>query len=179
MKYFKYLSYLLRHKWYVFLECCSAGIPWRGVWHDFSKFYPDEFLPYAEYFYGQRPHTLCGDTSKTASSREALTGDAAFDLAWLKHQHRNTHHWQWYVLEEDSGVTKVLEMSDTDRQEMVCDWVGAGKAQGFFSPPEDPFHETRAWYKKNRSKMKLHPGTEGWIECRFGIEEENNQGVSK
>jgi hypothetical protein len=31
MIHFKYLRYILRHKWYVFVECCRLGIPWRGA----------------------------------------------------------------------------------------------------------------------------------------------------
>jgi len=51
-KYFEYLIYVLRHKWYVFIECCRVGIIWSGLTHDLSKFLPDEFIPYANYFYG-------------------------------------------------------------------------------------------------------------------------------
>mgnify|MGYP003373931843 CR=1 FL=1 len=30
------------HKWYVFKLCCKIGEPWRGFFHDFSKFSPTE-----------------------------------------------------------------------------------------------------------------------------------------
>jgi len=51
-KYLQYLSYVLRHKWHVSLECFHHGLYWRGITHDLSKFLPDEFIPYARYFYG-------------------------------------------------------------------------------------------------------------------------------
>jgi len=49
--YISYLKYILRHKWFVFWEACKLGIPWLGLIHDWHKFLPDEFFPYARYFY--------------------------------------------------------------------------------------------------------------------------------
>ena len=51
-KFFKYLKYVIRHKYFVFLESCKLGIPIRGFVHDTSKFFPDEFFPYMNHFYG-------------------------------------------------------------------------------------------------------------------------------
>lgn len=51
-KHLRYLKYLIRHRWYVFLECCKLGIPWRGIVHNLSKFLPSEWFPYVERFYG-------------------------------------------------------------------------------------------------------------------------------
>ena len=53
-KYFKYFHYIIRHKWFVFLECYKEGIIWRGITHDLSKFLPSEFFPYANHFYGEK-----------------------------------------------------------------------------------------------------------------------------
>ena len=50
MKYLAYLKKLLLHKWFVFLECLKMGMPLVGLIHDWSKFLPDEFIPYARYF---------------------------------------------------------------------------------------------------------------------------------
>ena len=51
MKHLKYLCYVLRHKWYVFIECCKLGIPVRGLVHDLSKFRPSEWFPYANFIH--------------------------------------------------------------------------------------------------------------------------------
>jgi len=51
-KYIKYLWYIVRHKYFVMVECWARGLFWRGVSHDFSKLLPSEFVPYANYFYG-------------------------------------------------------------------------------------------------------------------------------
>lgn len=154
--YMKYLWYIIRHKWFVFVEAIKLGIPWLGLIHDWSKFLPDEWLPYARYFYGSQPERDPIDYSYEP-------GDApAFDLAWLKHIHRNRHHWQWWILREDDGGTKILSMPDRYWKEMLADWRGAGRAQGYGD-------NTLEWYAKNRHKMRLHLETRSWIELELGM----------
>ena len=140
-----YLKYIICHKWFVFWECVRLGIVWRGLIHDWHKFLPGEWLPYARYFYN-----LDGTPKPTE------TGDPAFDFAWLLHQKRGRHHWQWWILPEDEGGIKILPMGEKDRLEMLADWRGAGKAQG--TP------DTKLWYKANNQKMQLHPDTRRWLE---------------
>ena len=154
-RYLKYLSYVLRHKWYVFLQCYKFGIPWLGLVHDWSKFLPSEFIPYARYFYNP-DGTPKQRRDDTGYYKPADTGDAAFDFAWLLHQKRNRHHWQWWILPEDSGGIKVLQMPVKYWLEMLADWVGAGLAQG--AP------DTAGWYAANKEKMTLHESTREWIE---------------
>jgi hypothetical protein len=67
------------------------------------------------------------------------------------------------VLPEDEGGTKVLEMPDCYRREMLADWRGAGLAQG--TP------DTLRWYTVNRHKMMLGPETRAWIEGQLGFVE--------
>jgi hypothetical protein len=163
MKYIKYLRYVLRHKWYVMLECFRQGLYWRGIMHDMSKFRPDEFIPYANHFYGEGKDITEGRDS-TGYYKPTNTGDYAFDFAWLLHQKRNRHHWQWWILPEDKGGVIVLPIGDDSLLEMICDWVGAGQAQGHFSPKNDHYLATRAWYNTNGYKMQLHPHTRKQIE---------------
>ena len=133
----RYLKYVLRHKWFVFIECARRGLVWRGLVHDLSKFQPSEFFPYARHFYGDGKNK------------------AAFDFAWLLHQKRNRHHWQWWVLPEYDGM-KVISMGRKDVLEMFCDWKGAGRAHG--TP------DTRRWYETNKSKILLHEETRTLVE---------------
>lgn len=52
-KHWKYLKYVVRHKWYVFLACRQLGVPlWQSIIHDWTKFLPREWFPYVRYFYG-------------------------------------------------------------------------------------------------------------------------------
>jgi hypothetical protein len=151
MKYLRYSKYLVRHKWFVFIAGLDTGAPiWRLVIHDWSKFLPCEFGPYTEFFYGSPTD---GHTHSEGFSCEwhDLRRDS-FDKAWLHHQHANAHHWQHWMLREDSGATKLLEMPDHFAREMAADWMGAGRAiTGKW--------EAASWYAKNRNIIQLAPNT--------------------
>lgn len=172
MKHIKYLSYVLRHRWFVFVECWKRGIIWRGVTHDLSKFLPDEWWPYANYFYGKTIggtpgndyYEMVSEYGCYEAAPWGVTLGDKFRVAWLKHIHRNPHHWQYWILHEDDGGTLHLPMPDEYRREMLCDWIGAGRALGKRSPPSDPMRETRLWYQANREKILLRPDTRAWIE---------------
>lgn len=145
MIYLKYLREVIRHKWFVFQECCKLGVPWLGVIHDWTKFLPGEWKPYALSFngpwdYDSRPQWLKN----------------AFDAAWNHHQKRNKHHWQYWLLVNDEDGTYPLPMPDKYRCEMLADWRGAGRAYG------NP--DTKGWYQGNKDKIQLHPETREWIE---------------
>jgi hypothetical protein len=147
------LRYVLRHKWFVFLACLRLKVPlWRAIAHDWDKFLPDEWFPYVHTFY--RP-----DGSKQ------YVESVEFAEAWNRHQKRNRHHWQYWLLTWDRGETVALEMPATDALEMLADWIGAGQA---ITGDPDP----RPWYVKNASKIKLHRETrmavEDWMAHHFG-----------
>lgn len=134
-EHWNYLKYVLRHKWYVLSGCIKLGIPWRGIIHDLSKFYPSEWTPYVHFFYGDKKDK------------------AAFDGAWLYHQNRNKHHWQFWMLRDEE---QCVPMPDVYVREMVADWYGAGMAQG--KP------EINAWYQSNKDKMVMHSETRAVVD---------------
>jgi hypothetical protein len=162
-----YFHYVLVHKWFVFLACCKARIPWRGIIHDWSKFLPGEWLPYVRKFdMPERPSVFSvhGDERnrlQLAGYRFKEDVDREFDVAWLNHQRMNKHHWQYWVLREDDGGTKVLEMPDVYMREMVADWRGAGRALGH--------PDTTAWYLENRNRILLHPYTRACVDDALGV----------
>lgn len=152
--YWRYAWYVIRHKWFVMRECFKVGLYWRGIMHDMSKLRPSEFFPYARYFYGR-------GQNKTGYY------DDAFNFAWLLHQKRNEHHWQWWILSLDDGGEKILPMSCRAIDEMICDWKGAGRA---ITGNKDP-GECRKWYLANKRNMRLHPVTRLIVEIILGVEE--------
>lgn len=156
MKFFRYFRYVFRHKWFVFIECCKLKIPLLGIIHDSSKFNPEEFIPYTNYFYGDKTSDIRKGRDSTGYYKPWDTKDASFDFAWLLHQKRNKHHWQWWCLQTDEEGIKVFDMPMKYRKEMLADWRGAGKAQG--TP------DTLAWYSKNKDNLTLHKNTRQWIE---------------
>lgn len=154
---FRYLSYVLRHKWFVLIAGLKTGAPlWRLLIHDWSKLTPAEWGPYVRKFYGK----VESDEARRRSIRivNAEFGhtqaeiDAAFDRAWLHHQHASPHHWQHWLLREDDGGTKTLPMPEHFAREMVADWAGAGRAiTGRW--------EVGKWYAENAHKQVMHPDT--------------------
>jgi hypothetical protein len=164
IKHLKYASYVARHKWYVFLACAERGLWWRGIKHDWHKMLPSEWLPYTNYFYGTPGESVVTKRDETGYYKPTDTGDKAFDFAWLLHQKRGDHHWQWWILPEDDGGTKILPMSPPARMEMICDWVGASMAQG-----HGGIEGVRVWYAANHGKMQLHSETREWVENFLGL----------
>jgi hypothetical protein len=109
--------------------------------HDYSKWDDEEYFAYCKYFYGEKTPEV----------------ENEFDYAWLHHQHNNPHHWQHWLLREDDGDLKALEMPYLDVIEMVCDhWA--------FSWVKDNLYEIFNWYDKNKSKMVLHENTKSLYE---------------
>jgi len=163
----RYLGYITVHKLYVGLACAREGIYWRGLTHDLSKFRPSEWGPYRAYFYGDK-----GDENREANKggKPDETGDRPFDIAWLKHIHRNPHHWQYFLLRKDDGSTVPMPMSEGAMVEMLCDWYGAGAA----IHGDASWSRTWGWYQANADKMVLHPMTRArvvaFLFTRAGVE---------
>ena len=144
MKSWYYLKYLIKHKWFVFKAGEKIGVNyWQLLIHDWTKFLPSEWYPYLEYFYNVK--------SDTGEVRQR------FQEAWLYHQRRNKHHWQYWVLIQDSGEVITLPIPYEYMLEMVADWVGAGEA---INGKQD----VNGWYNKNKDKILLHPVTRLQVE---------------
>lgn len=152
--YFKYLKYIIKHKWYVFIECCKVGLVWRGIIHDMSKFLPSEFGPYARHFNGNHPPTR--DLHKRNYCKPTDTGDPEFDAAWRLHIKRNKHHWQWWTVPNDGDGIKLIEIEEPYLQEMICDWIGAGKVL--------KTNGIQEWWEENKNNLQIHPTTKEEID---------------
>jgi len=158
-----YLRYVMRHKFWVLVGCArlarllpiseALSLIWRGLIHDTSKFRPSEWLPYAAFFYGDKPVHFPGDM------KPSRTESTEFDRAWLFHLHRNRHHWQHWLLTMDDGTVEALDMPTQDYMEMLADWYGAGRAQGH--------NDTPGWYRANKHKITLSPRTRLLVEARL------------
>lgn len=125
IKHLKYLKYVLRHKWFVFLACLDYGLIWRGIKHDWHKFLPSEWFPYVNFFYGKTGKPIQRRDS-TGYYKPTDTGDAQFDFAWFLHQKRADHHWQWWVLVRDEYCTCVREngiISSSGTNKETSGWI--------------------------------------------------------
>lgn len=149
-----YFLYVVRHKWFVFLECCKLGIPWLGIIHDLSRLYPDEFLAYA----ASAPYT-----------KENKPADIAtvFEYSWNNHQHRNKHHFEYWIhFDFHNHQKRLLSVPDRYRREMLADWRGVARARGNTGTPRDR-------YLRSRDEIQLHPETREWIERQLGVMEKS------
>lgn len=86
MKIFKHFYKICKHKFYVGKYCFMAGIPFRGIKHDMSKFSPIEFFEGAKYYQGSR------------SPIEACKENNEYSKAWLHHKGCNPHHYEYIIL---------------------------------------------------------------------------------
>lgn len=157
LNHWKYFKYVVKHKYYVALECFKHGLYWRGLIHDIDKFYPNRWFPYVNYTFSEHYKR-----DKTGYYVPAISKDENFVKAWFLHQKYSEHHWQWWILPYEEGKTKVLPMTPKAKLEMVCDWCGASRAQkngGWNSE-----RGVKAWYKANKDRMTFHPQTREWIE---------------
>jgi len=153
-RFFAYLWYIARHRYWVFRAACRLGIPWRGLVHDLSKYSRIEWGPYSRQFFnadGSRRQVRNPDGSYNPNAQAE-----EFRRAWLNHQ-RNPHHWQAWVSIGDGGHLSPLWIPPIYCREMVADWMGAGMAIAGRSDP-------RPWYEANKAKMVLHAGSRALIE---------------
>ena len=76
----KHFCLVNKHRWIVFKFSIKAGIPWRGLVHDLSKYSPTEFFESVKYYTGEKsPITVCRIQK-------------GYSEAWLHHKGRNKHH---------------------------------------------------------------------------------------
>lgn len=150
-RFFGHLRIVTLHKLYVLQYSFYAGIPWRGLTHDWSKFSPTEFLESVRYFNGRRsPVGLC---------REFNGG---YSLAWLHHRGRNRHHFDYWLENVDENGASLLP-SNTVRPllmpyqyalEMVCDSIAANRA---YNGKKFSVETLCAWWSSRGSQHTLHP----------------------
>ncbi len=95
-------------------NCFKAGIVWRGLLHDLSKYSPSEFWAGAKYYQGTR--------SPQAREREIF----GYSAAWLHHKGRNKHHFEYWTDFTD-GKKVYVKMPPRYFAEMICDRVAASK----------------------------------------------------
>ena len=143
------------HKYWVFYYCCKAGIPWRGIKHDMSKFSPTEFWESVRYYQGNR------------SPIDACKEDKGVSKAWLHHKGRNTHHYEYWQDNFDKGG-QPIQMPYEDAVEMLCDYLGAGRA---YMGKNFTYNKELIWFDKKCEKpLAMHPQTKAFIrQCIWSL----------
>lgn len=195
-RYYQYIRYVIRHKWFVFVAGSKLGIPWLAALHDNSKFRWDELKPYATHFYerdGSKRTRLAAD-----GFYDDEPDDRAFDRAWLLHIQRNKHHPQHYIrlihtpcrigyhdrsiLFEDDGSAKCLDcraknyinvfprgMAAYTVQEMPDRYRREMLADWIGAGMAQGTPDTLGWYAARGKNHPLGPATRAWIEAMLGF----------
>ncbi len=141
---------ITRHRHAVIRHCFKAGILWRGLLHDLSKYSPGEFISGAKFYKGTR--------SPNEAEREAF----GYSSAWMHHKGRNRHHFEYWT--DYSPATKRVEpvkMPIVFVKEMFCDRVAASKVyQGKNYTQTHPIE----YFMRGKERRTIHPETSDLIE---------------
>ena len=111
--------------------------------HDASKHDKEEYEAYDAYFYGNQSYQVVEE----------------FRYAWLRHIHKNPHHWQHWILNNDNPEEGevILDMPDCYIIEMICDWWA-------FSWKKGKLDEIFGWYDDRKGYMKMSEYTRKKVE---------------
>ena len=137
---------ITKHKCYVFKLSVKAGIPFRGLIHDLSKYSQIEFIESCKYYQGNR--------SPITAARENI----GYSEAWLHHKGRNKHHIEyWY----DWNVKETPIIPYKYAIEMLCDHIAAGQVyKGKNWSKEYPL---KYWNEIETVRHLYNPKTEKFI----------------
>ena len=149
------------HKKWVLHYCHNAGITWRGIKHDLSKFSPTEFWESVKYYQG------------TASPIDAAKKAKGWSKAWMHHKGRNSHHYEYWVDNHDNGG-KPLIMPFKDALELLCDYLGAGRA--YMGKKFSYSAEFQWWQAKAQKPLAMHYVTKWFISTTLADFAEFEQG---
>ena len=141
-----HIKTVTKHKWIVFKLACKAGIPWRGFWHDFSKFSPTEFGESIKYYVGV--HSPITEAKK----------DKGYSDAWLHHKGRNKHHLEYWIDFDAKPVVPVIPYKYA--VEKVCDDLSAGMVYNGKNWNQDTQYN---YYMLQREKVLVHPKIDNFL----------------
>ena len=148
--FFGHLSTVTRHRNKVLQHCIKAGIVWRGLTHDLSKFTPTEFIPSVKYYQGTR--------SPNERERELF----GYSSAWMHHKGRNRHHFEyWTDYNPKTRNMDPVKMPTVFVIEMFCDRVAASKIYN-----KDKYNNRcpLEYFLKGKQRRVIHPETSDLIE---------------
>lgn len=150
-KFFGHLKTVIKHKRWVGHYCFMCGLYWQGITHDLSKFSITEFGESVKYYTGTRsPIDVCKEQT-------------GYSEAWQHHKGRNKHHYEYWTDNYDKGTTNI-KMPWKYALEMVCDYLGAGRA---YKGKDFSMKYEYDWWQTKREIAFLHKDTKWIIDILF------------
>ncbi|MCR5032643.1 MAG: DUF5662 family protein [Lachnospiraceae bacterium] len=152
-RFFGHLRTINHHRRLVRKGCFRIGLYKQGLMHDLSKYSPSEFWVGVKYYQGHR------------SPNNAEREDIGYSSAWLHHQGRNKHHyeyWRDYQVTPNGPAMVPVPMPRRYVAEMCMDRIAACKTyQGSAYTDESPIK----YYRNGAGKGNLlHPDTAAQLE---------------
>ena len=137
---FKHLNLVNKHRWLVFKLSIKAGIPFRGLVHDLSKYSPSEFFEGVKYYNGKiSPIKVCKQKN-------------GYSKAWLHHKGRNKHHHEYWYDYAAPDVAALMPYKYF--AEMVCDTLAAGMT---YQGKKWTGDYQLKYYLKDRERKHINP----------------------
>jgi len=151
----KHFRVITRHRHKVIVHCAKAGILWQGLRHDLSKYSPSEFIAGAKYFLGNR------------SPNEEERARFGHSKAWMHHQGRNKHHFEyWFDYNPQTKTREPVKMPYRYVAEMFCDRVAASKIyQGDKYSDKHPLE----YFEKAKKTRLIHKDTSDELELLLSM----------
>ena len=164
-KFFGHLNTVNKHRFLVFKYCVKAGIPFRGLVHDLSKYSLLEFLEGVKYYNGNfSPISTCKKVN-------------GYSKAWLHHKGRNKHHFEYWVdyAPGDEHIINGVPMPRKYIAEMVMDRISASR--NYLGDKYDQ-HQPLDYYLKGKEKLWfIHPKTKRDLEGLLRILNDHGEEV--
>ena len=138
-----HLKKIIIHKYNVAYYCFMCGLYWQGIIHDMSKFSFTEFWESVKYYQGDR------------SPIDACKEAKGYSMAWFHHKGRNKHHWEYWMDDFEKGCIP-KKMPFQYALEMVCDYLGAGRA---YCGKNFTMQSEWEWWQNKKKVVKMHSDT--------------------
>lgn len=141
---------ITKHRHQVIKHCFRAGIGFQGLFHDLSKYLPEEFIVGAMHYQGDR------------SPNEGEREDYGFSKAWMHHKGRNKHHFEyWTDYNPQTRLMSPVRMPRKYVVEMFCDRVAAGK---IYKKEKYTDSSPLEYFEGGRKRRIIHPVTSWELE---------------
>ncbi|MBQ4527127.1 MAG: catalase [Clostridia bacterium] len=150
MHFWGHLKTITKHRHCVIKHCAKCGIFWQGLRHDLSKYSPTEFRQGIKFYTGTR------------SPNEGERTTNGYSLAWIHHQGRNKHHFEyWKDYSMESKQLEPVKMPYRYIVEMFCDRVAASKTY-----LKDAYTENHPleYFMRAKKTRCIHPDTSDELE---------------
>ena len=156
----KHSALVAKHKYWVFKLSCRLGIPFKGLFHDLSKYSLTEFLESVKYYNGKKsPISVCKE-------------EKGYSEAWVHHKGRNKHHLEYWVDLTAKDPAPIIPYKYI--AEMVCDKLAAGIVYNGKNWNNSSQFE---YWEKEKRKIIMNPKVENFFTEVFKQVKEN--GIEK